>query len=224
MLVRDEKMMRLKFEKLPCAYCGRNEGTCHRGHTIPDCMYPDGSQITKITVPECHVCKEYWQDDDAHFRAVVLLCGEPNDQVNAKWPTVVRSFRDRRCAKDLQDMMVSVEVSGVQRHKLYPMQDDRVVRVLKRIVRGLCYKHGLGSRITEEQVFVDVLRYAIPPAFQTEFKRESLDDAFCWYEYSDRRGKDDGEFHSVWVIEFYGRTRFFCLVSASASGWAADAA
>jgi hypothetical protein len=217
-----------QYEKLPCAYCGRYEGTCHGGHLVPNCMYPEGNKVEQLRVPECPVCKAYWQNDDAYFRDVIVMCGEANELANEKFfGPISRSFTKPsgpKWRRELGKLLVPVEVDGEPRHKVYPLHDERVVRVLKRIIRGLCHLHSLGTCITEAQVWASVFWCPIPPAFQADFKRESLSDDFCWYEYSDCRSQDDGVIHSAWVIEFYGRTRFFCLVSTSARGWAEDAA
>lgn len=62
------------------------------------------------------------------------------------------------------------------------------------------------------------MRYEIPEQFLPDFKYFSLGDAFCTYSFIDLAGQDD-EFHSAWVIEFFGRTRFFAMVSANEAGW-----
>ena len=206
------------YKNKPCAYCGLQEGTCHGGHVIPKKMYPTSSKVRRVVVPECHLCKKNW-DDDAHFRAVIAMCGEPNEQANEMWyGPISRSFEHRsgsRWIRDLRELMVPVETTDGPRHKIYPLRDERVTRILKRIVRGLCQWEEIGTKITNEQVFVTVEWFEVPPAFRDQFKRKSLGDDFCWYSYSDQRGQDGGEFHSVWEIEFYGRTRFFCIVSES---------
>lgn len=215
-----------KYEKLPCAYCGRQEGTCHGGHVIPACSYPENNKYEQIRVPECHVCKAYWQDDDARFRDVITLSGDANELASEKFfGPIKRSFTKpsgEKWRRALADMLVPVDVDGAPRHLIYPLRDERVMRIMKRIVRGLCHWHDLGTCITEAQVLVDVYRFTIPPVFRAEFKRESLNDNFCWYEHRDSR--DCEGLHSTWVIEFYRRTRFFCLVSASAEGWVQEAA
>jgi hypothetical protein len=212
------------YNKQPCAYCGRREDTCHGGHVIPDCIYPLVSPVTRIKVPECHVCKASWEGDDARFRDVIVISGEANELADEKFfGPISRSFdkpSGHKWRRELRELLVPIEVDGVPRHKVYPLVCERVVRVLKRIVRGLCHKHEIGTCITEKQVGVWVQRWARPPDFHESYTSVSLGDGFCWYSYCDLQREDDGSIHSVWEIEFYGRTRFFCIVSASVDGWA----
>ena len=154
------------------------------------------------------------------------MSGDANELANEMWQgPISRSFdkpSGQTWLRDLRELLVPVETHDGPRHKVYPLKDERVMRIMKRIVRGLCHEHKIGTGFTEEQVFVDVFRFPIPPAFHTEFKRVSLGDDFCWYEYCDCRDQDDGKLNSAWLIEFYSRTRFFCLISASADEWVSE--
>jgi hypothetical protein len=218
------------YARKPCAYCGVRDGTCTGGHVIPDCMYPEemDHRIQRINVPECPACGATWQDDEAHFRAVILMCGEANELASEKWfGPVSRSFDHAsgpRWVRDLFELLEPVNTPDGLRYMVYPERDERVMRVLRKIIRGLCAYHKLGAAIAGNQVLAMVKRFEIPPAFRDQFVRKSLGTDFCWYSYSDQRGQDGGEFHSAWEIEFYGRTRFFCIVSASAENWTAQVA
>ncbi len=213
------------YKKKKCAYCGLQEGTCTGGHVIPDCMYPDKSdaRIQRLKVPECPACGATWLHDEDHFRSVILMCGEANELANEKWHgSVSRSFGyagGPRSVRDIHELMNSVPTLP-GRYMIYPERDERVMRVLRKIIRGLCHKHEVGTAIADNQVHAMVERFTIPPAFRDLFVRHSLGDQFCWYSYCDQRGQEDGSVHSAWEIEFYGRTRFFCIVSASAEGTA----
>ncbi len=44
-----------------------------------------------------------------------------------------------------------------QRYIVYPGQDARITRVIRKIVRGLSYHHGLPMPVYDEQIWVDVL-------------------------------------------------------------------
>lgn len=214
----------------PCAYCGRREYPRERGHIIPDCMYPCGGdpKVQRPTVPECSKCKMIWQDAEAHFRTFIVMCGDPNAQVLALWHgPILRSFTKssgRRWVQDISEQMVPVETPTGPRHMLFPERDERVMLVMRKIVRGFCSYHKLEQAIADSRVDVVVAREPVPEMFHDDFTHFSLGDQFCRYSYSDLRSSSDADFHSMWVIEFFGRTRFYGLVSAAKEGWPRHAA
>jgi hypothetical protein len=148
-----------------CAYCGTEAWRLEREHIIPRCLYPESracSRVQRITVPSRGPCNRGWADDEAHFRNVLLVAGESNVAVQEIWEaTTRRSYRKadgRRRLQDLVDRMVPVQVEGLKRWMIYPARDERVLRVLRKIVRGLSHFHGVGSAVPEERVWVNVHR------------------------------------------------------------------
>ena len=143
-----------------CAYCGREDVKVDREHVIPRCLYPAskaGSKVQRITVPSCHSCNHGWSDDEAHFRNVLMMAGEANDAVTDLWSGKTRrALRDvdgYRRASDLLSIMEEAQVRGVVRHKIFPARDPRVLRVVRKIVRGLVYHHGLGAAVPDTAVW-----------------------------------------------------------------------
>ena len=114
--------------------------------------------------------------------------------------------------------MVPIETSAGPQYAVYPDRDERVMTVVRRIIRGLCHCHDLGTAIADCRVFARVMRYEVPPAFWERFEARSLGDHFCRYWFYDLQAEDP-DHHSCWVIEFFGRTRFFGIVSANEAGW-----
>jgi hypothetical protein len=93
------------------------------------------------------------------------MAGESNDPVNELWPKAHRGFRQvdgRRRLRDVRQLMEPVRVAGDDRWMIYPGRDDRVLRVVRKIVRGLSYFHGLGPITSDQRVWTDVLKYRIP--------------------------------------------------------------
>jgi len=208
----------------PCAYCGGCEHPRERGHVFQRSIFPSGIDptIQRPTVPECSECKKIWQDAETQFRNIVLVAGEPNESVTELWNgPVTRSFDKAsgpRWLREFTAQLVPVETSDGPRHAVYPDRDARVMTVVRRTIRGLCHYHDLGTAIADRRIFARVMRYAIPPAFWERFVPMSLGDQFCRYWYYDLRAEDP-DHHSAWVIEFFGRTRFFGIVSANEDGW-----
>src|SRR5277367_6822716 len=79
-----------------CTYCGVTEGPFTKDHVIPPNLYPlsrGSSRVQRITVPACVGCNNDHSDDEAHFRNVILIAGEPNEAVRELWDSEVsRSF------------------------------------------------------------------------------------------------------------------------------------
>ena len=212
----------------PCAYCGSTEYHRIKGHVIARCMYPSGTPpgVQRRTVPECDECKQKWEDAEAQFRNVIAISGRPNAQVVELWNGSIRPSFDKpdglRRARDVYRRMIPDNTGAEPQHWVYPDRDPQVILIVRRIVRGLCHWHNIGTAIADERVFASVVRYEIPEQFRGGFQRHSLGDQFCWYAFSDLRGTDPFA-HSAWQIEFYGRTRFLAAVSASEDGWPDEA-
>ena len=200
-----------------CAYCGRRTTGLEREHAIPRCLYPLSrakSRVQRITVPSCVACNRGWADDEAQFRNVLVLSGEPNAAVQELWETTARrSFHEvdgRRRLQDLLDRMVPVQVEGQDRWMIYPARDERVLRVLRKIVRGLSHFHGVESAVSEERVWVDVMKYRIPEELVADIKFHHREPDVCEYWYE---AYDDGEVSSVWLLRFFERRVFVGSVS-----------
>src|SRR3990167_1816781 len=148
-----------------CAYCGKV--AIDKEHVYPKCLYPESknnSKVQRLTVPACKKCNNSWANDEAHFRNMLLLAGEPNAVVFELWKKAQRSFSKTDGHKRLSDIISQIKTFGTtnnQRHMISPGQDSRVMNVIKKIVRGLCHYHKIISPISTKQVWADVLKYKI---------------------------------------------------------------
>jgi hypothetical protein len=202
-----------------CTYCGRTGLPLERGHVVPKSLYPDSrktSHLQLITVPECAACNRGWSDDEAHFRTVLLLAGEPNDSVKELWTTKATpsfSHKDgRRRVLDIWKQLVPVEVENIARHMIYPGQDERVIRIIKKIVGGLSYYHRIESRVDPVRIFPDVLRYPVPDELWlegTSHERESEIFRY-WFRKYDEENEED--LSSLWLLTFFDRRTFIAVV------------
>src|SRR5574341_831685 len=151
-----------------CSYCGDRIAT-DKEHVFPKNLYPESkatSRVQRLTIASCNVCNNGWSEDEAHFRNILALAGEPNDSRRELWETTIhRSFWKTDGPRRIQDLVNSMrpaEVDGQPRHKVYPGEDRRVVRVVKKVVRRLGHHHGIMSAVPESRVGVDVMKYRIP--------------------------------------------------------------
>ena len=201
---------------MECGYCGSSGSNLTRDHVISACLYPGSkasSKIQRITVPACSTCNGSWADDEAHFRTVALMAGESNPVAAELWPKAVRGFREvdgERRKRDVRQLMEPVQVDGADRWNIYPGRDDRVLRVVRKIVRGLAYYHGLGVVASDAPVWTDVLKFPIPAEFLEEvtFLHREPDVFQYWFE-----AYQDGDFTSLWYLRFFERLPFIASVA-----------
>ncbi len=199
-----------------CAYCGRRFKKGTKDHVIPRCLYPSSkaaSTIQRLTVPACEECNNSWSDDEPHFRNMLLLAGEPTRSVRELWETTVRrSFRKRDGRKRLMELlrqMKPVQTPEGERHMVYPGQDARVMRIVRKVVRGLCHYHGLGSPVSDGRVSADVLKYMVPPEFLKQMDFHDRDPHVFEYGYAVLQ---EAGIESFWLLTFFELRTFLAWV------------
>jgi hypothetical protein len=107
--------------------------------------------------------------------------------------------------------MEHTTADDADRLKIYPAKDPRVLRVIKKCVRALSYKH-FGVAILEDRVWADVLRFSLPAEYETEARYMGDEPGVVEYAYVDDPVEDIERF---WLIRFFGRTTFIASVSMS---------
>lgn len=190
-------------------------------------MYPadTDARIQRPTVPECDACKVIWADSETQFRNMMVIAGQPNKSSRELWDDEMKRSFDKasgnRWLLDLVAQLVPVQSASTMCYAVYPQRDDRVMCVVRRMIRGLCHYHKLGSAIADKRVHAQVMTIPIPPAFREQMVKKSLGDTFCQYSYFHFNGADEHfpECHSTWLIRFYERTEFLGLISMSEDGW-----
>ncbi len=199
-----------------CAYCGK-VGKTTKEHVIPSCFYPPSratSRVQRITIPACRPCNDGWADDEAHTKHVLLVAGESNAAVQELWPSAWRAMTiaddGQRRLLDLVAQLVPTAVGGRERHVIYPGRDPRVVRVVRKIVRGLCAHHGVGTAIPDDRVWADVLDPPPPPELLNgiELHHAEPDIVEYWYDMSGA----PPAIQSMWFLRFFERRDFVALV------------
>lgn len=208
----------MRKPKGTCASCGVGDIRLERGHILPRALYPESARTSALQLPtlrECSACNRGWSDDEVHFRSVLILAGEPNDPVRELWASKVeRSFREldgRRRLEDLRKMLVPVRPNGEDRHMIYPAKDERIVRIVRKIVRGLSHYLGVEQNINEDRVFTDVLKTPFPEGIGDEWESfECVPEIFkCWYHFY-----NDAEISSLWLLRFFEKRYFLARISA----------
>jgi hypothetical protein len=76
--------------------------------------------------------------------------------VQELWGTTVTRSLDQpdgtRRARELFEHLEPVMVEGQNRHMIYPGRDERVMRIVKKIVRGLSHYHEIESALSEGRI------------------------------------------------------------------------
>lgn len=206
-----------------CAYCGALVDRHEKEHVIPRCLYPkskSNSKVQRLTVPACSKCNRGWSDDEAHFRNVLLVSGDPNLVAEELWRTKARRSFEQidgpRRVRDLLDQMRPVETMKGERYAIYPGEDERVMRIVRKVIRGLCHFHGIMSPVPDRRVWADVLRYQVPQQFMEEFEYHHREQDIFEYGYS---VLDEPPIHSAWLLSFFEKRPFIGLVSTLENGF-----
>ena len=209
------------MSKSVCAYCGGPGSRTE--HVVPNNLYTpsDADQkMQRLTVRCCKPCNDGWSDDEAHFRNILTIAGAPNPAVNRPWPTVLRSFDKRDGQRRLRELMVSmrpVMTSDGERHMVFPGEDKRVMRIIRKTVRGLShYHHADISPVLDQQVFANIMKFEVPAKFDETMKRDHRGPEVFQYK---RVVIQQVGIHSAWFLTFFERTTFVGLVSMSPDGF-----
>ena len=204
-----------------CAYCGVKVRKPEREHVIPGCLYPtskESSRIQRVTVKACSKCNHSWEDDEAHFRNVLALAGPPNESRKQVWSVIKRSLQKEdgaRRTEDLYGVLKWIEVAGRERCMVFPGEHERVMRVIKKIVRGLCSYHKIMSPVADEQVKASILTFSLPDIIDEAMIKQHRDSDVVEYKY---QVVEQFGINSLWILKFYKVTEFVAAVTTNACG------
>ncbi len=185
-----------------CAYCGKHGLPLTRDHVFPANLYPDSlsrSPVQRLTVLSCRSCNAAWSDDEAHFRNVLLMCGDPGPLRKELYHgPMMRSFDEVDGLRRLDDLIAQFRRSPDASHAtIFPGEDPRVLRIVRKSVRGLCHHHRLDSPVPDNQVKVQIVPFKIPGTFldQLSYGERDADVVRYWYALF-----DDPNVKSAWLI------------------------
>lgn len=211
------------MKKIPCAYCGKPVVKRDKEHVFPRCLYPPSkgnSKVQRLTIPACRDCNKGWADDEAHFRNMLVLAGEPNAARRELWEkTTLRSFDEVDGSRRVNDLIVRMKpvmVANAERHMIFPGEDERVMRVVRKIVRGLCHYHNVMLSVSDQRVWTDVLKYVISREFLEQMSHHHREQDIVEYRY---QVLNEEGINSAWLITFFERVTFIGLVSISENGF-----
>jgi hypothetical protein len=146
---------------------------------------------------------------------MLVIAGDPpTPERNELWNTTMKRSLDLgdgiRRIRDLQLQIMPVLVTGESRYIVFPGNDPRVTRVIRKIVRGLSYFHGLNWPVPDEQVWADVLKYELPENLLAEAKYNHRDTDIVEYWF---QVLNQDDIYSAWVLRFFRLIRFIAVVA-----------
>jgi len=86
------------------------------------------------------------------------------------------------------------------------------MRVVRKVIRGLCDYHRIMSPVSDRRVWADVLKYEVPQEFRDRMQYDHRDKDIVEYRY---QVLDDPVIHSAWLLTFFERCTFIGWVSTS---------
>jgi hypothetical protein len=145
---------------------------------------------------------------------MLVLAGKANMLVQELWETTVTRSLDQpdgiRRARQLFEHIEPVRVEGQNRHMIYPGRDERVMRIVKKIVRGLSHYHKIQSALSEGRIRAEVLTDEIPVDFLASGNLYPHEPEILWYWH---KKYDQEDLTSVWILTFFDRLKFVALVA-----------
>lgn len=199
-----------------CAYCGKVIKKGEREHVFPRCLYPESknnSKVQRITVLSCSECNRSFADDEAHFRDMLSISGDPNQARKEIWKEGVEPSFDQpdghRRVNDLFSQMKPVRVENTDRYMVYPGKDPRVLRVITKIIRGLSHYHNIETAVPEKRVRCSIQEFPVPEDILYKLKEGHRESDIITYQYGIIN--EDG-ISSFWMFTFYEVIKFIGAV------------
>ena len=198
-------------------------GRLQRDHVFEAGLYPPSkvtSTIQRLTIPACDQCNQGYSDDEAYFRDILTLAGDPPNAARQEiWPIILRSWNREDGERRLLDVaaaMEPVQTPEGQRYKVYPSRDERVLRVVRKIVRGLCHFHKIDTAVADGRVKVERLSYRPPPEILSRMKYDHREVDIAEYWYIVWGDDETTPVLATILLSFYERTPFIAWVAEKA--------
>lgn len=220
--------------KYICIYCGRaasevEEKLLTSDHIPPKCLFPEPRPSTLLTVPACYRCNQSFAKDDELIKLYLLLNHRTENSSVAKriLPSVFRSLSRKQARKYSARLFNSIRPldmyspSGIflGQGASYNVDNDRILKVLFRIVKGLIYinyKTTVPEQsefvFSEDQKFLDILSMKTRVLVDILNSQQAKVVVSGGFHY--RHATVNGDpFNSVWCLSFYDSISFIGILS-----------
>jgi len=214
-----------------CAYCG-DVGIVTRDHVPPKGIFLQPRPANLVTVPACQKChSQQTSRDDEYFRNALIVREELSDHpdVLKMQPVVMRSFLKPQKTGMRVEFLKSIRLieqvtpAGIFIKQKLGFEADmvRIRRVVQRTVNGFFYYHkhhrvpvGYDTLIFNEESLqnwpVNDLNYFNETLLKPLLATNAVTLGKGVFSYRFGFNTEDQN-STVWVLDFYGRARFFGL-------------
>ena len=213
-----------------CVYCGSMKQTTD-DHVPPKSLFPKPRPSNLITVPCCRKCNNSASKDDEYFRSMLAMRNDAGEHSEAQrvLPAVSRSLRRRKGSGFTKKLLQNVTLVDVRtpaglyvgRAVGYKVENERLERVVARIVRGVYWYH-YGFRLKEnyevncyeqsrllascDQEVLQEFAENFRPMFGKPPDNEIGNHVFEYWARSDVNDK----YTTAWFLRFYGSVCYYC--------------
>jgi hypothetical protein len=148
---------------------------------------------------------------------MVMCATEGSQHATAQWEGPIRRAHGlekggTQRMRDLLKWVVTQKTPHGEETKLYPVSIENIHIVVRKMVRGLCHWHKLGTQVKDHQVLVVGQYENQLPADAQAVEFNHVPGVFR-YSYFHRHIEAD-VFHVTWLLTFYEALSFISLVSA----------
>lgn len=164
-----------------------------------------------IVVHSCDKCNGAFSKHEDDFRAFCTLAGQDRPEVKELFYGPLQRALDRPnhgiglLKRTYSKMKESVELPG--RHKIYA--DENVFFIVRKIIRGLAFKHCGNIVLSDADVSAQVLTFEIPEEFNRDEVYHTIHPAMFRYQFEEC---SYGEHKSLWLLKILETVRFVGVV------------
>jgi hypothetical protein len=148
---------------------------------------------------------------------MAICASEDNENAAAMWNGPIRRSHGRtedgrQRMRDVLKWVVTQKSPDGEEDKVFPGGIENVHIMVRKMVRGLCHWHKLGTQVQDHQVLSMGQFDNQAPADATAVEFNHLPGVFR-YSYFHRHLEAE-TFHVTWLLTFYERVSFLSFVSA----------
>jgi hypothetical protein len=128
------------------------------------------------------------------------MCGRDHEPLVTELfeGSVLKSFEAADGWKRIDQVRALMRTDDNGDTRIYPFEDEKFLRVVRKIIRALCWTYDLGWPIADERVSADRLQYHIPPGFLDGLEFGQTPGGLCkWWLFLE---PDFAPGASAWIL------------------------
>ena len=214
-----------------CVICNENPATT-KDHVPPKCLFAIKDRINLLKLPACSVCNNRSSKDDEYLRSVLISRAdiEESQSTNELRSALIRSLSNlgqpgfqKAYARSVSSKRIFTPAGiFLGKHPVITVDNERLEKVLSKIIRGLYYHH-MKKTLSRE--------YLIKIISEDNLKRQALNTKefikskiFCFLDQTWLYEIGKNTFHykylltredncaGAWILRFYKKVHFLGLV------------